>query len=85
MLSNDLHQVNGVHNHQGNVLDLVSDPNHVELVKSEMPLSRIDEYNYPVEDYFDRSHLQWIKRFFKLNHCNHVPTQDSYVDRYRLV
>lgn len=46
-----MHEVNVVRNHEGNILDLVffSDPNNVKLFEFEMPLSRIDEYHYPIE------------------------------------
>lgn len=51
LLSNDFRQVNNIRNYQNNVLDLVfvTNPDIVDLARSEMPLSRVDEYHLPIE------------------------------------
>lgn len=51
LLSNNLHQVNDTRNVQENILDLVfySDPNNIKVSKTEVAMSRVDSYHYPVE------------------------------------
>ena len=51
LMSGSLHQVNSIVNHYGRILDLVfyTNPNNIKISKSEVPLSVVDLYHFPIE------------------------------------
>lgn len=71
LLSNGLGQLNSITNFQGTLLDLIfcNDVDDVKVIKSDVPLSKVDMYHYPIEIYVDNNQLDSIKNMttMKLN------------------